>query len=390
MSSRKYDYNGMYYFALCLLIIRFTLMGYRQYIELPVFLMAIPLLLLKVIGTRYTREEIVKIILVVMICGIATVVSKQKLAMWSGLVLIASKGIDYKKMFRYCFYTQLLMLAAIIIIPFFTGDEIFQMIYRSGTQQVVKRYQFGIGHPNGLQFLALQITITYMGMKGKLLKKQQIVFFAMINTMFVILSKSRTSYGIFWLAVLLIIMFQFKKGRYLGRFLVWTPVVCVSFCILCTRLIVLGGFLIQKLDSLFEHRLIFASRYIAKYPFNVMGHYIFELTLEGAETNTALDCGYINLSLNNGLLMLIPFILLFTLTLNHLYKTRQYAFFLIGVLYSVYFIMEGALLGFYKDLFIIMFGLVLFRQRRAAVEPGKGLYLHDLCTDNRRFGKPVL
>lgn len=391
MNLRRVGINDCFYLSLCLLIIRFTLISYREYIELPIFAISIPLLLFKIIRTKYTTKEILGIVAVVLVLGAATIVSKKMLPMWSGVVLIASKNIDYKKMFKYCFYTQLLMLAVIIIVPLITGEEIYVMIYRSGVQKEVKRYQFGIGHPNGLQFLALQIFLTYVGMSKRLLKYKEIIFFIILNTFFVMLSSSRTSYAVFWLAVIMIQLMKTNLGRKIGSYLSFSPLICAVFCLVTTELIGRGNKLIEKLDLLFEHRILFAHRYIEKYPFNLFGHYIYELTLEGeAENYNALDCGYINLLLNNGLICFILFIALFTIALKYLYKQGKYNIFILGVVYSVYFIMEGALLGFYKNLFIIVFGVILFKQSIVEADKIMEEQSDDLCSNNGRFRESIL
>lgn len=392
MNLRRVGINDCFYLALSLLIIRFTLTSYREYMEFPIFAIAIPLLLFKIIRTKYTAKEIVKIVLVVLVLGTAAIVSKKMLPMWSGIVLIASKNIDLRKMFKYCLYTELLMLVAIIIVPLVTGEEIYVLIYRAGVQREVKRYQFGIGHPNGFQFLALQIFLSYVGMSKQLLKYKEIFFFIILNTFFVILSNSRTSYMVFWLAVILIELLNTNLGKKLSYYLSFSPFVCAVFCLVSTELIGRGNKFVEKLDLLFEHRILFAHQYIEKYPFNLFGHYIYELTLEGeAENYHALDCGYINLLLNNGLILFVLFIALYTTVLKYLYKQCKYNLFILGVVYSVYFIMEGALLGFYKNLFIIIFGTVLFKQRIKETDTIMGeRHFNDLCSDHRRLRKSVL
>lgn len=373
--------NILYDLAVSLLIIRFTFYRYAGMFSFGIFIMAIPLLGVKILLTRYTKRDICVIVGLLSISLVAMVISGKKLPMWSALVVIGSKGIDHERLFKYLFFTYLGLFIGIFLMPLFMDIPIYTDIYRAGSGIEVRRYHFGIGHPNGLQFLGLQLFLMYLCWKREQkLKSRELMFFIGLNFACAVLSRSRTSFIVFWLALICLFILDKKKkiSKGFGKFIVLIPVISASFCLTVIYLMDKGYPLLTRLDLILEHRLTFASQYIDRYPINLTGHYIYELTLNGAaEDNRALDCGYVNLLLNNGAIFFVLFICIYLLAMMRSMKEKKSRYLLLGAVYSVYFIMEGALLGFYKNIFIFLFGTALFTASKKGSR-------YDLCEDNRR------
>lgn len=343
------------------------------------------MLMVKILLTKYTRRDIYRMILLMAVCLSAMVVSGKKLPVWSALIVVGSKCIDFKRLFKYLYFTHLYILIGVFLMPLFLDIPIYTDIYRAGYGIEVRRYHFGIGHPNGLQFLCLQMFLMYLCWKDReKIKRGSILFFCVLNVIGFFLSRSRTSFILYLICLGCFFILNRKQNRGFCRLIVWSPTICAVFCLAAMYLMDVGNTLISRLDVALEHRLTFASQYIQKYPINLGGHYIYELTLSGAiGENRALDCGYINLMLNNGIVFFILFIWVYLMTMLWSEKEKKVSYLMLGAVYSFYFIMEGALLGFYKNIFIFLFGNIIFstyhRRRR-----------YGLCEDNRGIGKSVL
>ena len=93
------------------------------------------------------------------------------------------------------------------------------------------------------------------------------------------LSRSRTSFILYLICLGCFFILNRKQNRGFCRLIVWSPTICAVFCLAAMYLMDVGNTLISRLDVALEHRLTFASQYIQKYPINLGGHYIYELTL---------------------------------------------------------------------------------------------------------------
>lgn len=175
-------------------------------------LIAMWLLFVKVLTTRYTKKEFFLLVPVTLLALYNYHVSGNIYGVYTVLVIAASKDIDYSILFKTLFYSTLSAMAVVAVLSFFNIGSPTKLVEDFGRGLVETRYCFGLFHPNiWHQAVGRCVVFACVGYYKQLNILHLLILF--IYNFFVYkMSVSRT--GLIVISIFLILLILYK---YLGR-----------------------------------------------------------------------------------------------------------------------------------------------------------------------------
>lgn len=174
-------------------------------------LIAMWLLFIKVLFTRYSRKEFYTLSFFSLLALYNYHLSGNIFCIYTILIISASKDIDYIILFRTLFYSTLLTIIALGILSFYGVGSPVQLTEDFGRGMIETRYCFGLHHPNiWHQAIARCIVFGCIGYYKRLNIVHLIILFV-FNYFIYTLSVSRTGLIAGSFFIILLIFYKYLK-----------------------------------------------------------------------------------------------------------------------------------------------------------------------------------
>ena len=172
-------------------------------------LIAMWLLFIKVLMTRYTRKEFALLAPIAALALYNYTAAGNTFCIYTILLIAASKNIDYKILFKTLFYSTLSSVLFIALLSFGDIGGPVKQVEDFGRGAIETRYCFGLHHPNiWHQAIARCIVFGCIGYYQKLNILHLFILFV-FNYFVYTLSVSRTGLLAVWIFLILIVFYKY-------------------------------------------------------------------------------------------------------------------------------------------------------------------------------------
>ena len=315
----------------------------------------------KIVLTKYKTKEIFKVMLILILCGLATYKCGDSRVLWFGLVICAAKNIDFNKLVKISFITMLCCVFTFIILYLFGFTSGAIVDYNKG-----KTYGFGLGHPNMFSAYYNLLILHYIFLNFKKINFLHIVFFTFIAFFVYLLSKSVSGAIVFFSMIVALIIYNdniFKNNNKRSLLKKFFPLLVITGIILFTILPLFYNSNISfftKLDDIFTGRLSQANFYYQKYGIKFFGSNLFT-DLNNRFLHAILDIGYTRMLIYNGMiyyfLIVIPLILL----IYKYYDEKKYPLLILLSTMAIYMFTENVSTYIFMNVSMILYTKYLFK-----------------------------
>ena len=172
------------------------------------------LFVIKILLTKYEKREWVAIALFTILGVVSYYYTDRNTILRIVAFVVAGKGVDIKKLIKYTFWVT---LAAVIALMLLSATGVLGWNYVEaefdgrGPQGVIRRYCFGLGHPNAFQCMLMALILLYVYSYWEKINIVRIIVIMALNVGFFLFTKSRTGVVVISVVVILLILVKWKK-----------------------------------------------------------------------------------------------------------------------------------------------------------------------------------
>ena len=336
----------IYFFAIILLLIRYTLQvstlinvsSSSSFFDI-LLIISYLLLFLKIIYKESIRNLIIYAI-IILFAIISYVNSKMTDYLTLVLVVIATKNIEIKKIVKFLFEYYLIILIVHII------AYVLMMLLDSSSIHVIQRdtisrYSFFLGHPNTFAALIAWTNIMYLYLKYEKINKLDYIGSFLVAIFIFFVPNSRTSALLLILTIILIVIFKSNKRKLINIFKFALPIISITMFIILFNNDQID--FISKLDSFFNARIRLAIAIYENFGIAMFGVYVpfgeeLKILYKYGLTQLTVDSTYYSLLFSYGIVNTIIFLLVYTRIC--LKKQTESKIILFLVIWSIYAITE--------------------------------------------------
>lgn len=219
--------------------------------------------------------------------------------------------------------------------------------------------------------LLYNITLLYVYIKQEKIRWKNILCLLLLNTWFYYLTRSRLSFWLAILALLISIFYKYKyvsfyKRRFIYLCMVFSYLICGSVFFMLTITFTWNIDWMRGLNDFFGNRLYLGQYSLLKYGISVYGEQISwvgnGLNVYGEKTNGSylwVDCLYIQILQRYGVLFLLLFLFIMTITMWNCYKEKKYLLLTILSLIAVHCMIDDLQLYLHYNTFWFSIGAIL-------------------------------
>ena len=356
--NRICEYSDYYFLLGWILMIINTSLYYSNVgsLDFPILsLISIILFGLKYLTTRYSKREILIVIISNFLGLLMYFYSHEMRLLWFSIVVCSSKDIDVKKIAKYSFITILLCVFVYLFL-FFVGfiDE---------TITIKGGHSLGLGHPNGMHlYLTLLISI-YIYLNFDKFNYKTYLFFNIINILVFLISQSRSGALTLFVILLYPLILSFLKNVRFKRLFTLCFLTCIISLIVLVIVVSIfynESTFLDYINQLFTGRLSQAHFYFENYGITIFGQYLEYLN--NPDAIAILDIGYMKLLINNGIFSLVLFVLGYALVLIKAIRHTRYDIILLISTVLVHLLIENTMTYIFMNVSLLYFGCLLFQE----------------------------
>lgn len=286
-------------FLMLLLVDYISATGVRILFSGRVFQLAILLMGIKIVLTRYTRNEWVMLGLGGVLAVISFLHTHSYFVCMLIMLLMASKDVSAKLLLR--LYTVIVFvitaLTAVLALAGVRGDVFLVQDFRGNGLET--RYCMGFTHPNTFHIVCIQLMLALIWLYWKQLKWYHFGILFGINLLISYFTDSRTNLLIGSAALIAYLLLKVWPGisRWIGIYLAGFGVLVLSL-ILSVLAPVYGNTtpFLNKLDELWTHRIRLS--YWVRFQSKVT-------LFSGEEFQVNCDMGFVNTAYNYGMVIVL-------------------------------------------------------------------------------------
>lgn len=148
---------------------------------------------------------------------------------------------------------------------------------------------------------------------------------------------------IFFVLMLMTLFLMTRKGKHSFKIFKWIlPVMIVlNIVLIGMRITNIGVNIVDKIDVLFNGRMLLSQMNLKYYPITLMGQYVDINIIASENKYYALDNGYIYLLINYGVLGLVLFCWFIQTAMRNCIKQKDYVLCVITSVFMVWIVYEG-------------------------------------------------
>lgn len=306
-------------------------------------IVCLSLLFCKIVSTRFTKAEILKVAILLFIGLIVSIRTHDDSTFLFVMFCAAAKNIDYQKTLRRLFPIILISVSLIICMSLI---GVIDNKTEVGFSIWEKRTYWGFRHPNycGTYFLDL-ILLLFVCVSGKL-HKRDICFIGLIFLLDFIGPKTKTT-----IIIILILLLLYWIGRCAKKFsnknflskAKWLPIIVFIIMIISIYQYENGSKIMLFFNDVFSGRISQMSYYFNKYGITFWGQELENISyreVTNASFVHTLDNGFLYLLLGKGILFFCVYLYLLINSIKQFIKKRMYDLVVVLVMIIIWGFME--------------------------------------------------
>lgn len=265
------------------------------------------LLIGKIVLTRYRPRELPVMAAFLFLCLLTFYVSRNNAFVFLGFVLLASKGVDLRKVMRATLVTVTATTLLVIFCSLTGIVKKYRIFSISRGDTYIYRYGLGFGHPNSLQaaFLIAAALFLYLEFRRHFLPA--LLSVGVLNVGMYFVTQSRTGAAAVFCMILLAILYRLPKTsekatRCSGALFLLIVLTQLALTFTYRK----GSPFSNLADGLLQGRVMQSNFYLQEYHVSALGHNMAELGAAGF--HYVLDFGYARLLINFGWVVLLLYI----------------------------------------------------------------------------------
>ncbi|MGL5258808.1 MAG: hypothetical protein ACRC7V_01740 [Lachnospiraceae bacterium] len=306
---------------------------------------------------KYTKKEWLLFFLFCVITAISYIQTERNDLIRIVFFVFAAKNIDIKRLLKITFYitfigvVTLMLLSAFHILGWNYVESDFD---GNGPQGIIRRYCFGLGHPNAFHCMLWAMILLYFYLWLDRLKWYHFCVVGMINIGFGYFTKSKTGILITFGTILLAILFRYVKESRNKSYIYMLGGISILFCTGFSIYIANYGAvkpLLVKLDGMLTGRL-----WISEY----LGGTQFWSLFSNPTNQEYFDMGYTRLFYWYGIIPAVLYLIVVLWFLWYCYKKGDYKAALVVIMFSLYTTVEAHGVSIYiarNYIILLLFGI---------------------------------
>ena len=343
-------------YAIELAILLIDKSAYINPIEGRLFQLTFLLCTIKVAMTKYTNKEWALMIAFLALGAISYFATDRNEIIRLVMFVAASKGIDLKKLLKATFYVTLigvLLLMSLSLTGVLGWNYVEADFDGDGPQGVIRRYCFGLGHPNALHCMIFCILLLTVLVYRERLNIRHYFAFFVGNIVLYYFTCSKTGVIIIAIFVLGAIFFRYLKKLSEIRLIGVLGIVWVIFATIFSVLDACYGWDIsffKTLDQYLTGRLWSSSLH---------GGTTYWSLFSNADNVNFFDMGYIRLFYWYGIIPAVIYLAVICIFMGYLYKKNDWPAFWVVLAISIYTLVEAHFISDYvarNYIIILLFG----------------------------------
>lgn len=263
--------EGAFFLGVMIEVVLMLLETSRYIIQYPTlwFRLAFLLFAVKVLTTKYSKKEMLCIVLFGLL-GLGVYLGSGREEVIRIVVFAAAfKNLDWKKVLRAVFFTTLAgcILLMLLAVTGIFGDIALTEEFRNGIEET--RYTLGFGHPNALHCFVWALSTLWITLYFEKIRWYHIAVLMGVNTGFYLLTDSRTGFMVATVTLLTTMFFVYCKKQREKKWPYILGAAALIACVLLAFLVSLYGYgwnrgmwnslLVDKIDfTIFSARFRYA------------------------------------------------------------------------------------------------------------------------------------
>lgn len=344
-----------------------TLAGVLEVYHRIVWCFCILLLVYVVVNEQYTRNELIKIIFLILIGMIVTIVTQDESTIMFSLFCSASKNIDFSITFKKI-YKYLLLSIVLIIVLAICGIITNSVTFGSSIWD--RRKSLGFKHPNYCGTLLIDLCLLRFIVKKGILNKKDIIFIVIVTAVNLLGPKTKTCLILVIFILVFVFISNFLKEGVMDKIMKIAKYIPILGIIL-TFLILYIFLKKEKLNmidynSLYD-RIIQMAYYFQKYKITAFGQVIETISYRQVTDSSmvhTLDNGFMYLIIGKGVVFFLLYIYLNVKSIIYSIKEKKYYLTLSCILMVIWGLVETNILRVSMVPIIIVYSFALFCDKK--------------------------
>ncbi len=281
-----------------------------------------------VVRLEISRRIMVLLVAIASVVVISTLVSHDKTNVFLMLFFCASMGINANKILD--LFCKLLMSFWIIVVLLSRVGIIKDYIWDIGTRN---RHMLGFKWTTTAPILFLFITFTYIALKKGRLRIIESLIIVIVSCWLFVMTNTRFAFALNVLVVVFFCLFgkriQQKKRlpHLVSVMLVLSPFVLCLIVLMLYMLYDPNNAIMLKMNSLLSNRLALGANAIGKYGLPLFGCQVkwvgWSLNSNNSELYNYVDCSYLQIGIQQGLLVLFVALLIHSFIIFYSIKNQR-------------------------------------------------------------------
>lgn len=325
------------------------------------FLSLIPLSI-KLINTKYEKNEKIFIIISLILGAITFCVTTKPTFLITVLTIIGLKNIDVKKMLKAILNIRVITfitITTLAILGFIDKGEM--IMWRNNVMDI--RFSLGYLHPNSLHLSLFLIIALFILCYYKKLKPKHYGFMIMANIITYGFSVSRT--GLITTFLLIILAFittlkQEKTNKYIINSCNYVYIILLVLSIL-TSLLFPYSHIIENLSAILNGRIEYGAKFIQKYGITLFGSNL-------NNENMIIDNSYLYMLIQYGIAGLSYFSFLFWNLIKKIKENIHIEEAIVVIMIFIYMFTESFVANIFMNIILLLVTIPYGKQENKVVE----------------------
>ena len=231
----------------------------------------------------------------------------------------------------------------------------------------------GYGHANTFAGTVGILLLLYIAINRNKLNYQKLIIFMIMTISIYHISKTRI-FLLLMLATIAVIwryLYQNKEKSKFKYFKYVLPAIAIiNILLIGMRIPHMGWDLVEKIDVLFNGRMLLAAMNLSYYPITLLGQFVDIQLISSANQYYALDNGYIYHSVHYGLVGLTLFCAFFQKSMYSCIKHKEFILCLVSTIFMIWTVYEGMMASTATN-FALLFAFAKMNDKEPLTRGGK-------------------
>lgn len=319
-----------------------------------------------------------------------SIIAKSVTLLFNFMFIFEARNIENKKLITFVVVMQVLIVGIIII-------GCMQGVVPNWTYNIGGRYRESLGffYPNRISSLYFFIVLAICYLKSEKLRISHILIMETLNLVIYRFTNTRMAFALTTITIFVFFIMKYRKKKLrntpLSRILYLhslylIPVFAILLCFLYSP----ASKLLDLINTVISNRLLMGHDALFTYPITLFGQHIEWIGFGGfgyiftqlPGKYNAVDCAYVKILLNNGLLIFLMAIVGYIMSSYNELKQGNRAFCLAILLMSIYCLIEPLYIETGFNPFVWTLSVLL--TKKFALKRRRGHVFFDLKDVRRR------